>query len=171
MFSKVFSLLLSFPVSPLRCNVNLPFKIREVKVTFSLDRVQLSSYLSSHNVIETSIQPLAVRWFRLAAEQGQGIAPYNLGVMYANGNGVPQNDVQAHMWFNLAASGATGEGREDAVNSRDLIAERLTPEDLNEAQRRCPRLGRHAPALDTLNRLPPSGRIAVYSDSVVVRQS
>ena len=54
--------------------------------------MQLSSYLSSHNVIETSIQPLAVRWFRLAAEQGQGIAPYNLGVMYATGEGVPQDD-------------------------------------------------------------------------------
>ncbi len=29
---------------------------------------------------------------------------YNLGVMYKNGQGVPQDHVQAHMWYNLAAS-------------------------------------------------------------------
>jgi hypothetical protein len=30
----------------------------------------------------------AVRWFRLAAEQGNALAQSNLGVMYANGEGV-----------------------------------------------------------------------------------
>ena len=30
----------------------------------------------------------AVRWFRLAAEQGYASAQYNLGVMYANGRGI-----------------------------------------------------------------------------------
>ena len=31
----------------------------------------------------------AVRWYRLAAEQGNAFAQSNLGVMYANGEGVP----------------------------------------------------------------------------------
>ena len=55
--------------------------------------------------------------------------------MYTDGNGVPQDYVQAHMWFNLAASRSTGEQREGAVQGRDLAANQLTPAALNEAQR------------------------------------
>ena len=58
-----------------------------------------------------------------------------LGVMCDNGEGVPEDDVQAHMWLNLAASRRTGEDRETSVSVRDLIAEELTPDDLSEAQR------------------------------------
>ena len=32
----------------------------------------------------------AVRWFRLAAEQGDARAQFNLGVRYDTGEGVPQ---------------------------------------------------------------------------------
>ena len=46
----------------------------------------------------------AVKWYRLMAKQGHPTAQYNLGFMYANGRGVPQNYVQAHKWFNLPAS-------------------------------------------------------------------
>ncbi len=78
----------------------------------------------------------AVRWFQLAAEQGYAGAQYNLGVMYGTGRGVPQDDETAHMWLNLAASRSTGEQREAAVKARDAVAERLTPEDRSQAQRR-----------------------------------
>ena len=37
----------------------------------------------------------AVRWFRLAAEQGDALAQCFLGVMYATGGGVPQDDAAA----------------------------------------------------------------------------
>jgi len=77
----------------------------------------------------------AVRWYRLAVDQGDADAQTNLGVMYATGAGVPQDDVQAHMWFNLAASRSNGEDRERSVGLRDQIAEDLTPDALNEAQR------------------------------------
>ena len=77
----------------------------------------------------------AVRWFRLAADQGVAVALNSLGVMYGTGEGVPQDYVQAHMWLNLAASRRTGEDRETSVSLRDLIAEDLTPDALNEAQR------------------------------------
>ena len=46
----------------------------------------------------------AVRWYRKAGEQGLAKAQLNLGVMYAQGHGVSQNYVQAHMWTDLAAS-------------------------------------------------------------------
>jgi len=78
----------------------------------------------------------AVLWYRLAADQGVSGAQFNLGIMYSNGSGVPQDYVQMHMWFNLAASRSTGEDRERAVRGRDLAADELTPDALNEAQRR-----------------------------------
>ena len=78
----------------------------------------------------------AVRRFRLAAEQGDAFAQFNLGGMYANGEGIPQDNVEAHMWLNLAASRFTGADRERWVATRDRVAERMTPADLSEAQRR-----------------------------------
>ena len=45
----------------------------------------------------------AVRWFRLAAEQGEAFAQHNLGFTYVNGRGVPQDDAEAVRWFRLAA--------------------------------------------------------------------
>jgi hypothetical protein len=90
-------------------------------------------YASGRGVPKDDVE--AVRWFRLAAEQGVALAQTNLGLMYANGEGVPQDYVQAHLWFNLAASRLTGEERERAVRGRDLVAGRMTPAALNEAQR------------------------------------
>ena len=45
----------------------------------------------------------AVKWYRLAAEQGYATAQYNLGVMYDEGYGVPQDDKEAVKWYRLAA--------------------------------------------------------------------
>jgi TPR repeat protein len=45
----------------------------------------------------------AVRWYRLAAEQGHGPAQSNLGLMYERGEGVPQDNVEAVRWYRLAA--------------------------------------------------------------------
>jgi TPR repeat protein len=45
----------------------------------------------------------AVRWYRLAAEQGDVNAQYNLGAMYGNGDGVPEDYAEAVRWYRLAA--------------------------------------------------------------------
>jgi TPR repeat protein len=42
----------------------------------------------------------AVKWYRLAADQGLAEAQYNLGVSYYDG---PQNYAEAEKWFRLAA--------------------------------------------------------------------
>ena len=42
-------------------------------------------------------------WYRFAAERGQGLAQFKLGVMYDNGEGVPEDDKQAVKWYRLAA--------------------------------------------------------------------
>ena len=43
------------------------------------------------------------RWYRLAADQGNAQAQYNLGVRYDNGEGVPQDYKAAARWYRLAA--------------------------------------------------------------------
>ena len=45
----------------------------------------------------------AVRWYRLAADQGDARSQFSLGVMYAKGLGVPENDYEALRWFRRAA--------------------------------------------------------------------
>ena len=39
----------------------------------------------------------------MQAYQGDAAAQYNLGLMYANGEGVPEDDVEAVRWYRLAA--------------------------------------------------------------------
>jgi len=78
----------------------------------------------------------AVKWYRKAAEQGDADAQFNLALMYDNGQGVPQDYVQAHMWLNLAAAGLPpGEDRDSAVKNRDIVAKLMTPAQIAEAQR------------------------------------
>jgi TPR repeat protein len=45
----------------------------------------------------------ALRLLRPLANQGDASAQYNLGLMYAKGDGVPQNYAEALKWFGLAA--------------------------------------------------------------------
>jgi uncharacterized protein len=81
----------------------------------------------------------AARWYRLAAEQGYPQAQYNLGLLYAQGEGAPQDNVSAHMWFNLAAArfpASDTRNRDVAVRSRDVVAGKMTAEQIAEAQRR-----------------------------------
>jgi len=73
----------------------------------------------------------AMKWFQLAAKQGYALAQFNLGFMYAAGEGVRQNYVNAHLWFNLAAA----QGDQDAAKNLDLVEQRMTPAQLDEAQR------------------------------------
>jgi hypothetical protein len=46
----------------------------------------------------------AVAWWRKAADQGFAGAQYNLGMMYAHGEGVPQDYAQAITWYRKAAN-------------------------------------------------------------------
>ena len=45
----------------------------------------------------------AVKWYRLAAEQGDADAQTNLGYMYEKGQGVPKNYKTAAKWYKLSA--------------------------------------------------------------------
>jgi TPR repeat protein len=88
-----------------------------------------ASYDTGRGVAEDDLE--AARLYRLAADQGLALAQYNLGFMYAAGKGVRQNDVLAYMWSNLAAA----QGFEGAQGNKDIIEERMSREQIAEAQR------------------------------------
>ena len=70
------------------------------------------------------------------AEQGDAEAQFNLGFCYARGEGVPQSDAEAYIWFSLASA----RGMENAAKSRDIAAENLSPQALARAQARAAKL-------------------------------
>ena len=45
----------------------------------------------------------AVKWYRMAADQGLAVAQNNLGAMYELGRGVPKDEVAALRWYTKAA--------------------------------------------------------------------
>lgn len=47
--------------------------------------------------------PVALKECRLAADQGDALAQFRLGLMYSNGQGVPQDYKEAVKWYRLAA--------------------------------------------------------------------
>ena len=74
----------------------------------------------------------AVLWFRMAADQGYAKAQGNLGALYAVGRGVRKDSGTAHMWLNLCA--ASGDSK--CAAQRDLVAKKMKPRDVREAERR-----------------------------------
>ena len=77
-----------------------------------------------------------VKWYRKAAEQGDAVAQYNLGIMYSDGRGVPQNYSEAYVWSSLAATS----GDEDAVHNRDIYAKKLSSDALISAKQKAAKL-------------------------------
>jgi uncharacterized protein len=75
----------------------------------------------------------AVSWYRRAADQGEPLAQSSLGLMYQNGRGMPQDYVAAHMWFSLAIAGGL---KGKVITDRELVAAKMTPEQIAEANKR-----------------------------------
>lgn len=68
-----------------------------------------------------------------AAAQGDTNAYYDLGVAYSTGShGVECDLIEAHKWFNLAAS----KGHEEAAWCRADVSDEMTAREIAEAQRR-----------------------------------
>jgi peptidoglycan hydrolase-like protein with peptidoglycan-binding domain len=69
------------------------------------------------------LEPLAV--------QGDGRAQYLVGIIHRDGLGVPQDYVTAYAWLHVAAA----RGQPQAASARDGMSWRLTPSEIDEAQR------------------------------------
>ena len=82
----------------------------------------------------------SVKWLRLAAAQADVQSQAYLGEMYEMGTGLLQDNLRSHMWYNIAAANykenltSFFDWRAVAENYRNLIARRMTPEDLSKAQ-------------------------------------
>ena len=72
----------------------------------------------------------SVMWYTKAANKGYSSAQLNLGLIHAIGTGVPQSNKQAYVWLSLAAVNGEDKTRE----ARDVIASKLTSQQLAEAQ-------------------------------------
>lgn len=72
----------------------------------------------------------ALEEWKPLAEQGDAYAHYNLGGMYYKGQGVPQSNVMAHMWYNIASAN----GHPEAGEYRDERADEMTSADISKAQ-------------------------------------
>lgn len=88
------------------------------------------------NAVPSGEIDLAIAGFLADAVAGDTSALFNLGVAYSTGsNGVDCDLVEAHKWFNLAAS----RGHEDAAFCRADVSDEMTAREIAEAQRRARR--------------------------------
>ncbi|MFZ1742525.1 MAG: hypothetical protein WAT93_06700 [Pontixanthobacter sp.] len=82
---------------------------------------------------DTSAVNLLVAQCLAAAAQGDDSALYDLGVAFSTGShGAPCDLIEAHKWFNLAAT----KGNEEAAWCRADISDEMTAREIAEAQRR-----------------------------------
>jgi TPR repeat protein len=77
-------------------------------------------------------QAEAAKWFRLAAEQGEPLAQYDLGQRYERGLGIPADPAEAYKWHSLAAT----HGIPDAATALDTLKAKMTRDQINEGKRR-----------------------------------
>lgn len=78
----------------------------------------------------------AIAGYMAEAAAGDLVALFNLGVIYSTGSGGIATDlIEAHKWFNLAAS----RGHEEASWCRADVADEMTAREIAEAQRRARR--------------------------------
>ena len=101
----------------------------------------------------------AFKWYRKSADQGDALAQYFLGCFYAKGIGVNKDQAEAGKWFLMAAnqgdakaqamigycstddviaymwcSLAVSSGDTDSTSRRDVLAKRMTNEQIAKAQ-------------------------------------
>ena len=76
-------------------------------------------------------------WYEKAALNGNAQAQCNLAWMYGTGRGVPQDFVRALAWYSVSAAS----GQDTARRNRDILNERMTPNQIEQAQNMARELG------------------------------
>jgi TPR repeat protein len=74
----------------------------------------------------------ALRHWAPLAQRGDGAAQYNLGRMYARGEGVHRDLPEAYKWFTLAGMA----GRPEGERARQAVSRTMTPVQMAEGLRR-----------------------------------
>ena len=55
-----------------------------------------------------------MKWYSLAADQGNSIAQNNLGAMYFAGEGVEEDKIEAYKWFFISGELGNDDGMENS---------------------------------------------------------
>jgi TPR repeat protein len=76
--------------------------------------------------------PELVAELRAEAMKGDTDAQYGLGIVYAEGRGVEQDEIEAYAWLCVAML----QGDPEAENLRDVVMHSLSPEQTHEAAER-----------------------------------
>lgn len=115
----------------------------EIEAQFALSKL----YGMGKGVAQSDVE--AVKYLRMAARDDHTKAQFGMGVMYATGKGVPQSMEIAYLWIARAAEGdasfrsysATTQtalsytnGVGEAVDARDKIRTRMTPEQIAQGK-------------------------------------
>ena len=74
------------------------------------------------------------KWYQVAADRGDTVSQLSLGTMYVNGRGVPRSFVEAYKWFTIVALSDRRTAVGQALEVRDLIAQLMTPEQVDRAE-------------------------------------
>lgn len=99
----------------------------DARAQFSLGRMYQDGYGS---IQDDRKYEVAIRWYRLAAQQEHGGALNSLGYVYRNGKGVTQDFIQAHMWWDIAASHRASHAAQNLYDLRKI----MTPADISTAE-------------------------------------
>lgn len=73
----------------------------------------------------------AIDFYKYAAARNYAPAQYNLGVIYANGDGIPRDKFRAYAWFSLAAD----QKLEAAIKERDRLYNGMSLSERERANR------------------------------------
>ena len=105
-----------------------------VALAFVAVQAARADYEAGRQAWEAGQLDEALAQWRVSAESGDRRAMLALGRLHVQGLGVLQDYVQAHVWFNLAAS----RGEAAALDEREAVAAKMTPEQVARAQKLAP---------------------------------
>lgn len=98
----------------------------------------------------------AALWYGRAADHGNANAQRNLGILYRDGRGVAQDLVTAYFWLTLAIDTmASGPEREQALEDRTDLAERMERPEIQEAKARVKQWTARGPEQRNVVLIPP----------------
>lgn len=87
----------------------------------------------------------AVKWYRLASDQGHSHGLYMLGRYYANGRGgLPEDRVTSYMLLTMAVR----KGNKHAAQDLSMIEQKMTPAEIAEGKKRVSEFNRTMPQAD-----------------------
>ena len=103
-----------------------------ISLTGATGRAMAADFDKAKAAYEAGDYATAAQEFRPLAEAGDAKSQFDLGFLYSNGKGVPQDYITAHMWANLAASNSN----DLSTGLRAIIASEMSPAEIERAQAR-----------------------------------